>query len=305
MEQTCRAGIERLPKKQGRAMKYTTGAALIFLAGVLWSVQGLIIRNIHEAGSWAVLLWRSVGVLPVLLIWLGMQGRVWPQIRSVGMPGILGGLGLVMAFSGAIYAFQTTTVANAVLLFSASPFFAAILGRVLLREHVSALTWFAIGLAALGILVMVGGGIAGGALDGNIAALLSALGFAIFTVMLRWGKLANMLPAVVLGGVFSVLAGFGAGMVLQQPLLVPLHEIAIAAAMGAVTLTGGMLLYTTGSRVVPAAQATLISLVEVLLAPLWVWLVLGETVSQGTLIGGAVLLAAVLLNAYGGRMQRT
>ena len=285
-------------------MKYTTGAALIFLAGVLWSVQGLIIRNIHEAGSWAVLLWRSVGVLPVLLIWLGMQGRVWPQIRSVGTPGILGGLGLVMAFSGAIYAFQTTTVANAVLLFSASPFFAAILGRVLLREHVSALTWFAIGLAALGILVMVGGGIAGGALDGNIAALLSALGFAIFTVMLRWGKLANMLPAVVLGGGFSVLAGVGAGLILQQPLLVPLHEIAIAAAMGAVTLTGGMLLYTMGSRVVPAAQATLISLVEVLLAPVWVWLVLGETVSQGTLIGGAVLLAAVLLNAYGGRVQR-
>ncbi|KAF0174424.1 MAG: hypothetical protein FD162_1247 [Rhodobacteraceae bacterium] len=285
-------------------MKYTTGAALIFLAGVLWSVQGLIIRNIHEAGSWAVLVWRSVGVLPVLLIWLGLQGRVWPQIRSVGTPGILGGLGLVMAFSGAIYAFQTTTVANAVLLFSASPFFAAILGRVLLREHVSALTWFAIGLAALGILVMVGGGLAGGALDGNIAALLSALGFAIFTVTLRWGKLANMLPAVVLGGVFSVLAGVGAGLILQQPLLVPINEIVIAAAMGAVTLTGGMLLYTMGSRVVPAAQATLISLVEVLLAPLWVWLVLGETVSQGTLIGGAVLLAAVLLNAYGGRVQR-
>jgi drug/metabolite transporter, DME family len=131
--------------------------------------------------------------------------------------------------------------------------------------------------------------------------LLSAFGFAMFTITLRWGKLGNMLPAVLLGGVFSIVAGVVVGTVLAQPILVPLRDAAIAAIMGAVTLSGGMLLYTIGSRVVPAAQATLISLVEVLLAPVWVWLFLGETVAQGTLIGGAVLLAAVILNAYGGR----
>jgi drug/metabolite transporter (DMT)-like permease len=295
--------LGNLPQNKGQAMKYATGTGLVFLAGVLWSVQGLIIRNIHEAGSWAILFWRSAGMVPVLLLWIGWGsgGKVVRELRSVGLPGVLGGLGLVMAFSGAIYAFQATSVANAVLLFSASPFFAAILGRALLHEQVSALTWVAIGLAAIGIAVMVGGGLAGGALDGNIAALLSALGFAIFTVTLRWGKLANMMPAVVLGGVFSMIAGALALSVMQQVLLVPGREIAIAAAMGAITLTGGMLLYTIGSRVVPAAQSTLISLVEVLLAPVWVWLFLGETVSQGTLIGGAVLLGAVVLNAYGGR----
>jgi drug/metabolite transporter, DME family len=290
--------------EKGQDMRYKTGAALIVLAGILWSVQGLIIRNIHEAGPWAILFWRSAGMLPVLLvwIWLGAKGRAVAEMRSVGWPGVWGGLGLVAAFSGAIYAFQTTTVANAVLLFSASPFFAAILGRVLLGERVSLVTWLAIGLAALGILVMVGGGIGGGAMDGNIAAVLSALGFAIFTITLRWGKLANMLPSVALGGVFSMLAGSIVGVILQQTLAIPLRDAAIAAAMGAVTLSGGMLLYTLGSRVVPAAQATLLSLIEVLLAPVWVWLFLGETVSQGTLIGGAVLLAAVLLNAYGGKL---
>ena len=113
--------------------------------------------------------------------------------------------------------------------------------------------------------------------------------------MLRWGGLANMMPAVVLGGVFSMIAAAVALAVLGQVLLVPGREIAIALAMGAVTLAGGMLLYTAGSRVVPAAQSTLLSLVEVLLAPVWVWLFLGETVSRGTLIGGAVLLAAVVV----------
>ncbi len=287
-------------------MSYLSGAILIILAGVLWSTQGLIIRLIPDTGSWAILFWRSAGMLPVLTLWIGFasRGSVVSEIRSVGWAGVLGGFGLVMAFSGAIYAFQATSVANAVLLFAASPFFAAILGRVLLGEWVSPLTWFAIVLAALGILVMVGGGLAGGAIDGNIAALASALGFAIFTVTLRWGKLANMLPAVALGGLFSMIAGAIALAILGKAVLIPLPEIAISAAMGAVTLTGGMLLYTLGSKVVPAAQATLLSLVEVLLAPLWVWLLLDETVSRGTLIGGAVLLAAVLLNAYGGRVQR-
>ncbi len=284
-------------------MRYTTGAGLILLAGVLWSVQGLLIRNIHEAGPWAILFWRSAGMLPVLLVWiaLGARGRVVAELRAVGWAGVLGGLGLVAAFAGAILAFQTTTVANAVLLFSASPFFAAILGRLLLGETVSPLTWAAIGLAALGIAVMVGGGIGGGRIEGNIAALTSALGFAIFTVTLRWGHLANMLPAVVLGGIFSMIAGAVVAALLGQSLGVPPVEAGIAAAMGAVTLSGGMLLYTAGSRVVPAAQATLLSLVEVLLAPVWVWVLLGETVSRGTLSGGAVLLGAVILNAFGAR----
>ena len=284
-------------------MKYATGAALIFAAGVIWSVQGLLIRNIHEAGSWAVLFWRSAGMVPVLMLWTGLQtqGRVLAAVRSVGLAGVLGGAGLVLAFSGAIYALQATTVANAMLLFTASPLFAAILGRFVLGEAVTALTWFAIALAVLGVSVMVGGGMAGGALDGSLAALIAAFGFAVFTVSLRWGKGGQMLPAVLLGAVFAMTTGGVVALALGQPLMVPMADAAIAAAMGAVTLTGGMMLYTHGSRVVPAAQATLLSLVEVLLGPFWVWLVLGEMISVGTLIGGAVLLGAVLLNAWGGR----
>jgi DME family drug/metabolite transporter len=288
---------------KGQAMRYATGAGLILLAGALWSVQGLIFRAIPDTGSWVILFWRSAGMLAVLLGWMARKGQVVAELRAVGMPGAIGGAGLVLAFGGAIYAFQATTVANAVLLFSASPFFAAILGRILLREQVTPLTWFAIVLAVIGIGVMVGGGFGGGRLDGNLAALISALGFAAFTVTLRWGHVENMLPAVVWGGVFSMIVAALAVTFLGQDLLVSPREIAIAAAMGAVTLSGGMLLYTAGAAVVPAAQATLLSLVEVLLAPIWVWLALGEVVSKGTLIGGAVLLCAVLLNAYGGRQK--
>jgi DME family drug/metabolite transporter len=284
-------------------MTYATGAGLVFLAGVVWSVQGLLIRFIQDAGPWEILFWRSAGMVPVLLIWIWFSARrqTLTQIVAVGWPGLIGGMGLVAAFSGAIYSFQTTSVANAVLLFTASPFFAALLGRVLLGEAVSALTWFAIGLAILGVAVMVGGGIAGGTLIGNVAALLSALGFAVFSVALRWRHMANMLPAILLGGLLAMTAGAIASGLTGQTLLVPARDMAIAFGMGAVTLAGGLILYTIGSRAVPAAQATLISLVEVLLAPVWAWAFLGEITTTGTLIGGAVLLAAVILNAYGGR----
>ena len=287
-------------------MTYASGVGLVFLAGVVWSVQGLLIRQIADAGPWVILFWRSAGMVPVLLIWIwaGSGGRPLQQIRAVGWPGLIGGMGLVAAFAGAIYSFQTTSVANAVLLFTASPFFAALLGRVLLGEAVSPLTWAAIGLAVLGVGVMVGGGIAGGTMIGNVAALLSALGFAIFSVALRWRHLANMLPAILLGGVLAMLAGALASGLMGQTLLVPARDIAIAAGMGAVTLAGGLILYTIGSRAVPAAQATLISLVEVLLAPIWALAFLGETVTPGTLLGGIVLLAAVILNACGGRQTQ-
>ena len=287
-------------KNQGAAsaMRYLTGAALIMLAGVVWSVQGVLIRQLHEAGSWAVLFWRSFGMVPVLVLWIGPT-RVLPALRQVGWAGAAGGLGLVLAFGGAIVALQSTTVANAVLLFSASPFFAAVFGRVLLKEPVSLPTWGAILLAVAGILVMVGGvgQIGGGQVLGTAAALISAAGFAAFTVTIRWGHVDDMLPAVLLGGIFSAIAGAVAALIAGQTLAVPPFEAGLAFGMGVVTLTGGMYLYTKGSQVVPAAQATLLSLIEVLLAPVWAWAVLGETLSANSALGGAVLLTAVVLNA--------
>ena len=113
-----------------------------------------------------------------------------------------------------------------------------------------------------------------------------------------------MMPAVVLGGVFSMIA---AGIVLALTggsLVVPAGDIAISMAMGALVLASGMVLYTLGSRVIPAAELTLLSMVEVMLAPIWVWAVLGETASVGTFIGGAVLMVAVGFNAGSGARAR-
>jgi DME family drug/metabolite transporter len=287
--------------KAGGSMTYARGVTLVIVAGLLWSFMGLAIRNI-EAGTWAILFWRSVGMVPVLLAFIAWRsgGRPLERLRRVGMAGVLGGLGLVFAFAGAIFALQATTVANAVFLFAASPFLAALMGWLVLKEPVRHATWVAIAVAGVGMFIMVRGGLAAGQAAGNIAALLSAAGFAAFTLTLRWGKLEDMMPAVVLGGIFSMI--FAVVVLAQrgEVLAVPPRDIALSILMGAGLLATGMALYTLGSRVVPAAELTLLSMVEVLLAPVWVWLFLGETASAGTLLGGGILLLAIAGNALSG-----
>jgi drug/metabolite transporter (DMT)-like permease len=271
---------------------------MVASAGILWSLQGLFFRQITEAGPWAILFWRSIGMLPVLfgfLLWR-TSGRPFAAIRAVGTAGIFGGLSLVAAFGGIIFAIQVTTVANAVFLLAAAPLVTAILGWLLLGERVRKDTWMAILIALAGIFIMVRENLAGGALAGNIGALLSATGFAIFTVTLRWRKLADTLPVVLIGAVFAILLALLASAYAAQPLSVSVSDALWAMAMGAITLSGGMVLYTLGSRVMPAAELALLSLLEVMLAPVWVWIFLGETASVNTFVGGAVILFSVVLN---------
>lgn len=283
-------------------MRYGTGVALCLAAGTIWSLMGLGLRQIDTASVWQILFWRSVGMIPVLMgfMWWTSRGRPLAALRAVGLAGIAGGLGLVLAFAGAIYAFQTTTVANAVLLFAASPFVAAVLGWLILREAVRPTTWIAIAIAVFGMYLMVSDGLQTGAFAGNMAALLSAAGFGIFSVALRWGRVGDMMPVAFLGSILSALFAAGVLIYRGEPIPALPQDMAVAFAIGFFVVALGMVLFTLGSRVVPAAELTLLSLVEVLLGPIWVWLALGETASRNTLIGGGVLLAGVVFNAATG-----
>jgi drug/metabolite transporter (DMT)-like permease len=287
-------------------MGYRAGVAMVLAAGVLWSFMGLAIRLIPEAGTWAVVFYRSLGMVPVLLIFIALRsgGRPWAVIRGAGIAGVIGGGGLIAAFLGAIYAIQTTSVANAVFLYSASPFFSALLGRIVLGERVRPATWCAIALAAVGIAVMVREGLAVGALAGDAAALTSALGFASFTVALRWGRVGDMYPAVLLGGVFTIALAAAAIWAGTGTLVLAPRDAGIAMGMGAGLLASGMVIYTLGSRVVPASDLALFSMTEVMLGPVWVWLFLGEQATPGALTGGAILLAAIAGNALSGARAR-
>lgn len=282
------------------------GVLFVFAAGVLWSTVGLGIRLIEEAVVWQILLYRSISMSVFLYLVIRIRSGESPfvQIRRVGLPAVIAGLSLVAAYSGGIYAIQNTSVANAMLLFATAPFMAAVLGWLVLREPVRRATWVAIAVAIGGIAIMVADKSGSVALMGSLAALGSALGFAIFTVALRWGKTGEMLPSVFVSGLFAIVITIGVCQYQGLSLMIGVRDGGIAMGMGVFQVGAGLILYTLGSRSLPAAELALLSLAEVLLGPFWVWLFLGETATVNTLLGGLVLLAAIAGNALSGKRRK-
>ncbi len=278
------------------------GLLFVFSAGVLWSTVGLGIRLIEDASVWQILLYRSVALSTFLCVVIYLRSGENPlaQVRRSGLPAIIAGLALVAAYAGGIYSIQVIPVANALLLFATAPFMTAVLGWIVLRERVRPATWVAIFVAIGAIAIMVSDQTSGGAVDGTLAALGSAFGFCVFTVALRWGKSGEMLPAVFLSGLFAIVITSTVCLALGLDFVLSLRDGGISMGMGVFQVGAGLVLYTLGSRSLPAAELTLLSLAEVLLGPFWVWLFLGEDASVRTLIGGAILLAAIMGNALSG-----
>ena len=299
--------MQNVPNQSDHLRVHYKGLLFVFMAGVLWSTVGLGIRLIQEANVWQILFYRSISLSTFLFFVILIRSRENPLklVVRAGAPAVVAGLSLMAAYSGGIYAIQSTSVANAMLLFASAPFFAAVLGSYVLKERVSAVTWVSIGIALFGITVMVSDLTGGPEWSGSLAALGSAIGFSIFTVSLRWGKSNDMLPAVFLSGLFSIIITATICINLALPLVLSVNNISISFGMGVFQVGAGLVFYTLGSKTLPAAELTLLSLAEVLLGPFWVWLFLGEMASSATALGGAILLFAIVGNAvYGTRKKR-
>ena len=282
------------------------GLVFVFMAGVLWSTVGLGIRLIEEATVWQILLHRSISLslFLAIVIYLRSKENLFTVIRAAGLPACVAGLALVGAYSGAIYGIQSTSVATAMLLFACAPFIAAILGWLFLREKVRKATWISILFAMLGIGIMVQDKSTGSALLGSLAALGSAFGFAVFTVALRWGRSVEMLPAVLLSGIFAIFITSSICLLSGLPFQISVNDTGISMGMGVFQVGAGLVLYTLGSKTLPAAELTLLSLAEVLLGPVWVYLFLNEVVTLSTLVGGLILLLAIAGNAISGARRK-
>lgn len=285
---------------------YRRGVLLVLAAGACWSLMGIGIRLIETATVWQILFYRSLALSPFLLciiVWRS-RGRPIQALRVAGVPGIVGGAALIVAFSGGIFSIQTTTVANAMFLFGTSPFMATILGLMVLGEPVRRATWAATAVALGGIVIMVGGGLSAGRGIGNAAALAAALGFAVFTVAIRWRKTEDMMPTVFIGGLFAIVVSALACAVSGLSFVLSPADAGISLALGVFQVGAGLAFYTAGSKAVPAGELALLSLGEVILAPVWVWVFLSETMSPHTLIGGAILMLALAGNAISGMRRR-
>jgi drug/metabolite transporter (DMT)-like permease len=212
------------------------------------------------------------------------------MFSAVGWPGIFGGLALAFANTGFVLAMSHTTVANTLFTLSAAPLITAVIARVFLREHIAAATVIAIGIAMIGIAIMLGDGLSSGSVVGTLIALWTALCFSLFVIFLRLGKDRNMLPASVIGASIAAVMGLlGSGFDLEYSS----RDLGICFFWGAGIVCAVHVMFTAASRYVPSAEIMLITLIEFTLGPFWVWLVFAEKPSSLAMVGGLLVLGAV------------
>ncbi len=268
---------------------------MMVVAAICWSMGGLLVRTLSITNAWEIVFWRSLfmtffvaGVLVVM-----HRHGVAAAVRSVGRPGLLAGLFLAGTFFFFIGSLTRTTVANTFVLMSVSPFLAALAARAFLGEPVPVQTWIAMAIAFAGIVVMVGGAVDGGQLAGNVMALGVSLCFAAhITVLRRFHATVDMLPVVMIAGLIALLPAF----ILAGPFAATPRDLLVLAFMGCVQLGAGCLLATAASRTLSATELGLLALLEPILGPIWVWVLLGEHPGRHALMGGTLVLSAVIAN---------
>jgi DME family drug/metabolite transporter len=273
----------------------TRGVLLVACAGLLWSTSGLGVRLMEDATAWQIVFFRGLFQSAAIfaVVFHRHRGELRRAFLRIGLPGVVGALALAVSYTGMIIALTRTTVALTVFVFSAAPLVSGALAWLVLREPMRWITGAALGVAVLGIFVMTLGESAGGHMVGIVAAIIAVFGYSTFTVALRKGRDVDMLPAVALGGVVAALTS--ATMI--DSYAMSARDLALSGYLGAVALALGLALFTAGSRHLTSAELPLIAMTETILAPIWVWLFLGERVSATTLLGGGIVLAAVLIQA--------
>ena len=273
---------------------YRRGILQLVASGFFLSTSGIALRIIEQADGWQILFYRSLALsVTILLILVFQKGsRVFDEFRGLEWNDCLLAVFLGTGFVAYVFALLYNTVANALFIFSCAPFVAGFLGWILLGERVATRTWFAIGGAMAGLTVMVGSELAVSRYLGTLIALWIPIAYAASIIVIRSSKRENMLAALSLAGLVS--GGLSAIFVTDYALT--LRDLIISLYLGVFQAGIGFTLVVLGTRYIPAAQVGLLAMVEPVLAPIWVWMGVGEVPGLATIVGGAIIFLAITID---------
>jgi len=270
-----------------------TGVSLIVAAALLWSSGGLIVRLLQGVDSWTIVFWRSLAAFGFLAAF-GLLRDGMDYLRAllmVRLPTLAIALCYVVASISLVVALKLTTVADVLILMSCAPLLAALLGWLTLGENLGFLGWIALTGSVLGAGIMVSDSYAHGSIAGDLVAMCIALAQAVAIVLFRRHREVSMLPGVSLAMLIAAL--------IVSPLVsfapIAPRQAGLIGLFGAGQLGLGLAMFSSGARLIPAAQTAMFGVLEPVIGPVWVWLALGERPSQAGLIGGATVIAALVL----------
>ena len=271
------------------------GPLLILTGGFCLSWGGLILRTFESASIWQILFYRSIFFLWVLIafILLTYGKKTFKKIKEAGVPGLIGGLFLSTNFVAYMYSMMETTVANVVFIISTQTVFLPIVAYIFLKEKISPRGYVAIMLAMIGVTLMIGDSLGSGSLKGNLAALTIPINFSVLVLIIRKYPKVDMIPAIFYAGILSCLYG----LLLLENFAISTKDIWLAFLLGVPQLAFGFIFITIGSRTTPAVMVGLLMLMESIFAPIWVWLFYNEIPPISVLIGGIIILSAVVMKS--------
>ena len=290
--------------------KVDSAILIVLIAGIFWSFGALVVRFIEDARSvpWQYLFFRGSTIFILINIYLFVkEGKSFiKNYKKIGASGIIGGISLGIAMMCFIWSITHTTAAVTLLMLAAMPFMTAILGYIFLKEKVSSTTFTAIIIAAIGIIFMAFTSRNVGTLFGLAIGLLSSFGFSIFSISLRWRKNTPTFTTVAVAGIFCATFSFIVLIFNDTEFFTTFRNSSLSALHGTLVCSG-MILYSIGSKHLPAADLTLLSLTEVLGGIFWVWLPIfgiNETPSTNTIIGGSIITLALVYYSLNTQKKR-
>ncbi|MFZ1814633.1 MAG: DMT family transporter [Rhizobiaceae bacterium] len=279
------------------ADSHALGAWLVFASALTWSLGGILARWAAVDDPWHTVVWRAGTATILLLIFMlwrdGLQGTL-RLFRGMGWPGLAVAACFGTASTSFIVALQFTTVANILLMQAGVPLIAALISRIVFGEPLRLSTWLAVGAVIAGVAVMVSDSLNGKVSPvGDGLSLLIAMVFALATVITRRYSGIRMTPATCTGTMIGFTVALTMSIATTGSIAVEVWQVPILIVFGA-SLALGLAFFTYGARLIPSAFAALLGTAETILGPFWVWLVLGETPSFRTVLGGGIVLAALL-----------
>ena len=277
-------------------IKNIPGPILIFMGALSLSFGGLIVKSFEGATLWQILFWRSIFFSLTILAFLIItyKKKIFNSFYLSGLPGFFGGVVLSFGFCGYVIAMYSTTVANTNFIISLQILFLAVFGYFFLKEKISSVTLLSIILALTGVLIMVGNSLSPGEMTGNLAAFTMPITFAVLIIIVRKFPSVDMVPAQFVAGVCCCLIGY----ILSNKLMISYHDIFLGFLAGFFQVGFGFIFITIGARTTPSAMVGIIMLSESVLGPIWAFLFASERPSMFSLIGGAIILFAVLIQFY-------
>ena len=269
---------------------------LMTIGSVAISFNGLVLRNIEIADDWTIIFYRALSFSFIIFIYLFYihKKRIFKKIIQIGISGLIGGFVLGISNVCFILSMTTTSVANTVFTISLIPFITALFSLLILKEKLAQITVYTMIVAFFGVLIMFYGSLKIGELWGNMLALITAISFSIYTIIIRSNKNIDMLPCLLISGIMAMgLASFQNIGSLQ----ISTHDFFLCFLLGGVLSGFVNCCFVFATRHLIAAEATLFFFIEIALSPFWVWLFLNEIISPNTLTGGIIILISILIRA--------